>query len=85
MSATPITPKETVLGARTAKELLHSGHVRQISLQTAGGQVLIGAPVEIDVARTVPGVFRAPAWAAVCATTLVARLAGLRIVVEQVE
>jgi hypothetical protein len=46
---------------------------------------LIGAPIAIDVAQAVPGVFRAPVWAAVCATSLVARLAGLQIVVEQDE
>jgi hypothetical protein len=74
-----------VLGARTTRDLLRQGRVRQISLQTKGGQTLIEAPVAIDVARVVPGVFRAPAWAAVSATALVAGLAGLRIVVERDE
>jgi len=46
---------------------------------------LIGAPVAIDVAQAVPGVFRAPVWAAACATSLVAGLAGLQIIVEQDE
>jgi hypothetical protein len=75
--------QEVVLGAGTTKDLLRQGHIRQVSLQTEGGETLIGAPVAIDVGRAVPGVFKAPAWAAACATALVAKLVGLKIVVER--
>jgi hypothetical protein len=74
-----------VLGGATARELLRRGRVRQVRLQTLGGQTLIGAPVEVDVAQTVPRVFKAPAWAAAGAISLVARVAGLQIVVERDE
>ena len=85
MSARSGSVKEIVIDARTVKELLHRGHIRQVNLQTEGGQILIGAPVTIDVARAVPRVLKAPAWAAIYATALVAKLARLRIVVERVE
>jgi hypothetical protein len=74
-----------VLDASTTRDLLHRGRIRQVSLQTKGGQTLVGAPVVIDVARAVPGVFKAPVWAAARAAALVAGLAGLQIVVEQDE
>ena len=77
--------QEIVVGSRTARDLLRGGHIRQVRLQTRDGHTLIGAPIAIDVAQAVPGVFRAPVWAAACATSLVARLAGLQIVVEQDE
>jgi hypothetical protein len=83
MTESSSSAQEVMLGASTTKDLLRRGSIRQISLQTEGGQTLIGAPVAIDVARAVPGVFKAPAWAAVCATALVAILAGLKIVVER--
>ena len=85
MSARFGSGQEVVIGARTARDLLHGGHIRQVRLQTRGGQTLIGAPVAIDVAGVVPGVFKAPVWAAACATALVAGLAGLQIVVEREE
>ena len=77
--------QEVVLRTRTARELLRRGRIRQVRIQTRSGQTLVGAPVEIDVAQTVPRVFKAPAWAAAGAISLVARLAGLWIVVERDE
>jgi len=85
MSKSSSSSQEVVLGSATARELLRRGRVRQIRLQTRGGQTLIGAQVEVDVAQAVPRAFRAPAWAAAGAISLVARCAGLRIVVERDE
>lgn len=83
MSGNKSSAQKVVLSAGTTRDLLHQGRIHQVSLQTAGGQALIEAPVSIDVARVVPGVFKAPAWAAVSAAVLVAKLAGIKIVVEQ--
>ena len=85
MSKNSSSDQEVVLGAGTARELLRRGRVRRVRLQTRDGQTLAGAPVEIDVARTVPRAFKAPAWAAAGAISLVARFIGLKIVVERDE
>lgn len=75
--------QEIVLSGGTTRELLRQGHIRQVRLQTREGQTLVGARVAIDLAGSVPGILRAPAWAAASATALAAKFVGLEIVVER--
>ena len=67
------------------KEPLPTGDIHQVSLQTRQGKTLIGVPITVGAAEAVPKVLLAPVRAALCATGLVARVAGLKIVVERSE
>jgi hypothetical protein len=64
---------------------LHGGSVHRVSLQTKKGETLIGVPITVGAIEGVPRILLAPAQAVICATGLVARVAGLKVVVERSE
>jgi hypothetical protein len=72
-------------GHKTAKikEPPPKGDIHQVSLQTRQGKTLIGVPIVMSATEAVPKVLQAPVRAALCATGLVARVAGLKIVIER--
>jgi hypothetical protein len=63
----------------------HSGSIHRVSLQTKKGETLIGVPITVGAIEAVPRILLAPAQAVICATGLVAKVAGLKIVVEGME
>jgi hypothetical protein len=67
------------------EEPLQRDHTRRVSLQTKKGETLIGVPITVGVIEGVPRILLAPAQAVICATGLVARVAGLKVVVERSE
>lgn len=64
---------------------LHGGSIHRVSLQTKKGETLIGVPITVGAIEGVPRVVLAPVQAVICATGLVARVAGLKVVVERTE
>lgn len=67
------------------EEPLQRDHTRRVSLQTEEGKTLIGVPITVGAIEAVPRILLAPAQAIICATGLVAKVAGLKIVVERIE
>lgn len=65
------------------KEPLQRDNIHRVSLQTREGKTLIGVPITVSATEAVPKVLLVPVRAAMCATGLVARVAGLKIVVER--
>jgi hypothetical protein len=68
-----------------SKGPLHGGRMHRVSLQTKKGETLIGVPITVGAIEGVPRILLAPAQAVICATGLVARVAGLKVVVERTE
>jgi hypothetical protein len=62
-----------------------SGSIHRVSLQTKKGETLIGVPITVGAIEAVPRILHAPAQAIICATGLVAKVAGLKVVVEGTE
>ena len=64
---------------------LHSRGIHRVSLQTKKGETLIGVPITVGAIEAVPRILHAPARAIIFATGLVAKVAGLKVVVEGTE
>jgi hypothetical protein len=78
------TASDDKAGGKT-KGPSHSGSIHRVSLQTKKGETLIGVPITVGAIEAAPRILLAPAQAVICATGLVAKVAGLRIVVERTE
>jgi hypothetical protein len=78
------TTSDDKAGGKT-KGPSHSGSIHRVSLQTKKGETLIGVPITVGATEAVPRILLAPVRATICATGLVAKVAGLKIVVEEIE
>jgi hypothetical protein len=67
-----------------SKEPPQSGGIHRVSLQTKKGETLIGVPITVGATEAVPRILLAPVRATICAAELVAKVAGLRFVVQEV-
>ena len=60
-------------------EITDKRNIERIGLETTGGDELIDLPVQINVKKGLPSVFRLPMWAGVTAISAVTRVFRLRI------
>src|SRR5689334_25388808 len=80
----PRTEEFTINGDQLVarvKELLHEGDIRQITIKTEDGKVLLQVPLTVGVAGATAAVILAPVFAAIGA--LAAIVARLTIVIER--
>jgi hypothetical protein len=80
----PRTEEFTINGDQVVakvKELIHEGDIRQITIKTEEGKVLLQIPLTIGVAGATAAVILAPVFAAIGA--LAAIVARLTIVIER--
>ena len=82
--STESTTSDDKAGGKT-KGPPHSGGIHRVSLRTKKGETLIGVPIKVGAIEAVPRILLAPVRATICATGLVAKVAGLKIVVDRIE
>ena len=61
------------------KEATAQGKIDGVRLETTGGTQLINLPIQMNIAKVVPKVFRLTVQAGVTATSAVARVFGVNI------
>jgi hypothetical protein len=65
---------------RRTKDLLESGVIEDVQIQTKKGDVLGNLSLQADAGKIIPGVFKLPAQAAGVGLSTIARILKLRIV-----